>query len=98
MGTLDYTSTAKGHIALVGHADIHNAETLFKAFDTLMRTDQSPVRLNLRGLTRIDSAGVQILLASLRHFGPEKFIVEECPPDIADTFQRLGLSGQILGV
>ncbi|MCD4748938.1 MAG: STAS domain-containing protein [Thermoanaerobaculales bacterium] len=96
MGTLDVISTAEGRLALVGHADVHNAETFHSALTALMQGDRRSTRLNLSGLKHIDSAGIQILIAFLRLFDPGEIFVEECPKNIADTLQRLGLSRQIL--
>ena len=56
---------------------------------------REPLRLNLKGLTRLNSIGIRNLLKFITDFSPCAFVYEECPSEFID---QVNMIPALLGV
>lgn len=49
----------------------------------------APLRLNLRGLSRLNSIGIRNLLKFLADWGASEFVYEECPSEFVDQVNMI---------
>lgn len=82
-------------LKILGSITIYDSEEIAQLLREFCSPDKpSPQMLDLSGLTELDSAGIQILLA-LRKQHPE-LRVHSCPANQRELLERVGLLKAIL--
>lgn len=88
----EVSGSAPAELTLAGEANIHTARELYRALRGVLDRDE-PVTLDLGGLTEVDLAGLQVLLAFARVRGPDRVLWRACPPWFRRRVQVTGLGG-----
>lgn len=89
-------SQNKTEIILAGEATVHTADALHEALaEALAPPEQTgaspPMRVDLSGLTEIDLAGAQLLIAFRRTLGMTRACYHGCPEALRAKLGRVGL-------
>ena len=79
-----------GSLTLSGEFNIFRASDLYAALCPIVTDEPSELVIDLSGLTEIDAAGLQLLLA-LRAAVPQSQ-VHSCPPPVREFIERVGLT------
>ena len=79
-----------GSVSLSGEFNIFAASALYSALCPIFTDEPLELVIDLSGITEIDTAGLQLLLA-VRAAVP-KSQVHSCPPVVRDFIERVGLT------
>jgi ABC-type transporter Mla MlaB component len=85
--------TTEGTIRLNGEATIHDVTTVWRLLVDAT-ADRRELTLDLGGLTELDTAGAQLLLASRRSGAVSR--VHSCPAPIRSFLASIGIAEQVL--
>lgn len=72
--------------------DIRRIAELHQTLGEMLSSADTEVTLDASAVTRIDTAGVQLLAAALRIEGGERVVLSNPSPCITEAFQNLGLA------
>ncbi len=99
---LTFETIEKDRIRLVGDATVHNAEPLYNQLESMNLNNIPLVTIDLSGITQMDVAGAQILIA-FKQSGDEsrnngcRVVYEGRPEPCYTRMKRAGLSAPIWG-
>lgn len=79
---------------LEGEATIHDAIELREKLLEVLASTASPTVLDLSGLTDLDTAGAQVLLAFVK--SAPSVVLVSCPDPVAASLASLGLAKSLL--
>lgn len=85
--------TEEGTIRLVGEATVHDVVTVWQRLIDAT-THREGLTLDLGGLTSLDTAGAQLLLATRRSGAVAR--VHSCPDPIRGFLESIGVAEQVL--
>ena len=71
--------------------DIRRIAELHRSLGALLASADDDVALDAAGVTRIDTAGVQLLAAAMRSESPQ-VVVTDPSPCVVEAFEALGLA------
>ena len=83
-----------GTVCLTGEATIHHAEELYTELLACLRKRPEEVVLHLGGLTELDTAGAQILIAFKRALPAVR--VHSCPNGLREFLSQTALVSLLL--
>jgi len=78
-----------GILKLVGDVSIFTVQELHPLLLTVSPDDYPELKIDLSGLTDLDTVGVQLLLGFRRRF--RHSIVHSCPAQLREFVQQIGL-------
>ena len=84
----------QGTIKIVGQATVHEAQTLCDALLAACEQGRDSWTLDLRGLSSIDTAGLQLLLSFKRSVASLQ--VHSCPAPIRAFMEQSGIARHLL--
>jgi anti-anti-sigma factor len=83
-----------GEVKVAGDLTVHNAMELRDALVAILDPERTEWTLDLGGVTDLDTAGVQVLLAFRKSAGTVK--VHSCPERQRVLLERVGLADHLL--
>jgi anti-anti-sigma regulatory factor len=91
---ISVTTDDNGSIRIEGEATVHEAVSLRQSLLACLDQQREDWTLDLKGLTAVDLAGIQLLIAFKR--AAPLVRVHSCPPAIRRILEQTRLSTQLL--
>jgi len=88
---IEIDDAGEGEFRIHGNATVYEVEDLHKKLIVSIRHRSGPLTISLEGLSALDLAGAQVLLALRRTVGPERLRYREIPETIRTMLERSGL-------
>ncbi len=89
--TLEVTRRSDEAVALAGEVTVHDAAALRDGLLPLLDVGE-PITIDLSEVRELDLAGLQVLVALVRHRGRDRVVFAGCPEELRRRVQLVGLS------